>query len=55
MRKIRVILDLWIARIGAAFGWVCLVFWAMISVVALVDKKEEPLDWAMIPICVGRF
>ena len=53
MRKFRVILDFWIARIGIAFGWVCLVFWSLISIVAIADKKEEPLDWAMIVICVG--
>ena len=53
MRKIRVVLDLWIARIGAAFVWFCFIFWSMISIAALVEKKEEPLDWAMIPICIG--
>ncbi len=53
VRKFRVILDFWIARIGLAFGWVCLVFWGMISVIALTDTKEEPLDWGMTGICIG--
>ena len=53
MRKFRVILDFWIARIGAVFGWVCLVFWGMISIIALTDRKDEPLDWGMTGICIG--
>ena len=54
-RKTRIILDIWIARIGSAFGWVCLVFWAMMGLVGLADlgTAKDNIDRIMPFICIG--
>ena len=39
-KKIRIILDTWIARIGAVFGWICLVFWALMGLMGLVGSDR---------------
>ena len=54
-RKTRIFLDIWIARAGTVFGWVCLVFWALIGIVGLFElpAAESGTDVAMPFICLG--
>ena len=54
-RKARVIIDIWIARIGTVFGWFWFVIYALVSIVAVCDlfDAKEALDWAMPVICIG--
>ena len=54
-KKIRIILDTWIARIGAVFGWICLVFWALMGLMGLVELPgaKDGMDVAMPFICIG--
>ena len=55
MKKIRVLIDIWIARLGSAFGWVWLVFWGMMAAasLAMLPEAKELLDWMMPAICLG--
>ena len=54
-KKIRIILDTWIARIGAVFGWICLVFWAMMGLMGLVEMAEAKDDASIAAtlVCIG--
>ena len=56
-RKIRVWVDLWIARIGAVWVWFWFVLWILVGIVGITEivggKETEPLDYAMPFICFG--
>lgn len=54
-RKVRIILDTWIARIGAVFGWFCLVMWALVGIVGLTELPEakRSIDYSAPFICFG--
>ena len=54
-RKARIILDIWIARAGSVFGWICLVFWAMIGIVGLTElpKAKSGVEYSAPFICLG--
>ena len=54
-RKVRIILDTWIARIGSVFGWVCLVFWAIMAAVGLSELPvaKRSVDYVAPFICLG--
>ena len=54
-KKIRIILDTWIARIGSVFGWICLVFWALIGAVGLAELPgaKDRMDVVAPFICIG--
>ncbi len=54
-RKYRIIIDIWVARIGSAFGWICLVFWALIGAVGIGELPEakDGVSVAMPFICFG--
>ncbi len=54
-RRTRVTLDLWIARIGTAFGWFWFVVYALCAVVSIVDlpNADESIDYAMPFVCIG--
>ena len=53
--RIRAAIDIWVARIGTAFGWVWFVLYALAAVVAfceLPDAKDS-LDRVMPFVCLG--
>ena len=54
-RRIRTMADIWIARIGTAFGWFWCVLYALAAVVAFCDLPDakDRLDIAMPFICIG--
>ena len=54
-KKTRIILDIWIARIGTVFGWILLVFWALMGIVGLtkLPEAENNVDVVMPFICLG--
>ena len=57
-RSVRATADIWLARIGTAFGWFWFVLYALVAVVAVCDlfdgkKARESLDYAMPLICAG--
>ena len=54
-RRVRAAVDIWIARIGTAFGWFWFVLYALCAVVAFTELPEakDNLDRAMPFVCVG--
>lgn len=54
-KKKRVILDIWIARIGSAFGWIFLVLWTMMGAVGLAELGEakDSTHRVMPFVCLG--
>ena len=54
-RKFRATLDIWIARIGTAFGWFWGVLYALVAVVGLCQLPEakDSTDRVMPFICIG--
>ena len=54
-KKLRITLDIWVARIGSVFGWICLVFWALIGIVGLTElpEAESRMDYIAPFICLG--
>ena len=54
-RKFRATLDIWIARIGTAFGWVCCVVYALTAVVGFCELSEAKnnVDRVMPFVCLG--
>ena len=54
-RKTRVVLDIWIARLGSAFGWIFLVFWTMMGAVGLAElgSAEDATHRVMPFVCLG--
>ena len=54
-RKTRVVLDIWIARLGSVFGWIFLVFWTMMGVVGLAELGSAPdTTHRVMPfVCLG--
>ena len=57
-RSIRATLDIWIARIGTAFGWFWFVLWILTGIVGITelfeaDRMKKSLDYAMPIICFG--
>ncbi len=56
-KKTRIIIDLWIARIGSYFAWFWFAVWALagtVSVSELVSgEAKDSLDWFMPVICFG--
>ena len=54
-RKTRVVLDIWIARLGSVFGWIFLVFWTMMGAVGLAElgSAEDATHRVMPFVCLG--
>lgn len=54
-KRIRITLDIWIARLGIIFGWICLVFWAIMGAVGLSElgEAEDGVDRVMPFIALG--
>ena len=54
-RKFRATLDIWIARIGTAFGWFWGVLYALVAVVGLCQLPEakDSTDRVMPFVCIG--
>lgn len=56
-RPFRITLDIWLARFGSLFGWVWLVFWALIGVVGLGEclsgQAKETTDIFLSFFCLG--
>jgi len=57
-RSVRATLDVWIARIGTAFGWFWFVIWILTGVVGIAElfdakRMKDSLDYAMPAICFG--
>ena len=54
-RRARATIDIWIARIGTAFGWFWFVLYALCTVVTIVDlpKAKDNTDYAMPFIFIG--
>ena len=54
-RRIRAMIDIWIARIGTVFGWFWFVLYAMLAVVSIAELPEakDRLDYAMPVILIG--
>ena len=54
-KKTRVVLDIWIARIGAVIGWIFLVFWALMGIVGLAElgSAEDATHRVMPFVCLG--
>ena len=55
VKKTRIILDIWIARLGSVFGWVFLVFWAMMGIVGLanIGEAQDGMDRVLPFVCLG--
>ena len=53
--KTRVVFDTWIARLGSVFGWICLVFWALMAAAgfARLGEARDGMDRALPFICLG--
>ena len=53
--RFRILLDTWQARIGSVFGWVCMVFWAVIGVYGLAailsGEAKETAEWVLPFVC----
>ena len=54
-KKTRVILDIWLARIGSVFSWIFLVFWAIMGAVGLAELGEakDGVHRVMPFVCLG--
>ena len=54
-RRGRVLIDIWIARIGTAFGWFWFVLYGLCAVVSITELPEakDNLDYAMPFILIG--
>ena len=56
-RPVRIMIDLWVARIGSVFGWVWLVFWALIGVTGIgmyvLGEAEDATDKILPFFCLG--
>ena len=54
-RRLRATADIWIARIGTAFGWFWFVLYALVAVVAFCElpAAKDNLDRVMPFICIG--
>ena len=54
-KKFRITLDIWIARLGLIFGWIFLVFWAMMGIVGLAELGEarDGVHRVMPFVCLG--
>ena len=55
MRKLQMILHIWVSRLGSLLGWGGFVFWLFITgacIFELPDAKDS-LDWGMPFICGG--
>lgn len=54
-KKFRVTLDIWIARIGALFGWIFLLFWVLMGIVGLAKLPEASnrVETVMPFVCLG--
>ena len=54
-KKTRVVLDIWIARIGAVIGWIFLVFWALMGIVGLTELPSARDNVAVVMpfVCLG--
>ena len=53
--RYRAVIDMWVARIGTAFGWFWFVIYGLVTIVSvceLFDAKES-LDYAMPLVCLG--
>ena len=53
--KLRIILDIWIARLGSVFGWICLVFWAMMGIVGIAElgNAKDGTERVLPIVCLG--
>ena len=54
-KKYRVALDIWIARLGSVFGWICLVFWAVMGIFGLAElgEAQDGVHRAMPFVSIG--
>ena len=54
-RKVRATLDIWIARIGTAFGWFWGVLYALVAAVGLAELPgaKDRMDRVMPFVCIG--
>ena len=54
-KKLRITLDIWIARLGLIFGWIFLVFWAIMGAVGLSELGEakDGVHRVMPFVCLG--
>ena len=54
MKNARTVVDLWIARIGTAFGWAWFLFWAGIAIAGILEmpNAKDSMDYAVPIIAV---
>ena len=57
IKKIRIIIDLWIARIGSYFAWFWLAVWVLAGIAGISDlisgEAKDSMDWFIPFICLG--
>ena len=56
-KKTRILIDLWVSRIGSYFAWFWFTVWALVGIVGISElisgEAKEPLDYFMPLICFG--
>ena len=56
-KKTRIIIDLWIARIGSYFAWFWLAVWVLAGITGISDlisgEAKDSMDWFIPFICLG--